>query len=101
MEIKALGDSALLIRVAENFDDAPGDTLNKVLATKRSLEAAQNPGTIETAPAYTTIALFYDPTRAIDAGAPIENVFGWTEQRVRQAVSNAGGIHTERTRRSL
>ena len=71
MEITPLGDSALLIRVAENFDDAPGDALNKVLATKRGLEAAQIPGTIETAPAYTTVALFYDPTRAIDAGATL------------------------------
>jgi len=101
MEIKALGDSALLIRVAENFDDAPGDALNKVLATKCGLEAAQIPGTIETAPAYTTVALFYDPTRAIDAGAPIENVFGWIEQRIRQALSNAGEIHADRIETSL
>src|SRR5438309_9371356 len=101
MEIKALGDSALLIRVAENFDDAPGNALNKVLATKRGLETAQIPGSIETAPAYTTVALFYDPTRAIDAGAPIENVFGWIEQRSRQALSNAGEIHADRSETSL
>ena len=41
MEITPLGDSALLIRVAENFDNTPGEALNKVLATKRALEAAQ------------------------------------------------------------
>ena len=74
MEITPLGDSALLIRVAENFDDAPGEALNKVLATKRALEAAQIPGAIEIAPAYTTVALFCDPVRAIDEtserGAP-------------------------------
>jgi len=58
MEITPLGDSALLIRVAENFDDAPTDVLNKVLATKHALEAAQIPGVVEVAPAYTTVALF-------------------------------------------
>jgi len=88
MEITPLGDSALLIRVAENFDDTPTGALNKVLATKRALEAAQIPGVIELAPAYTTVALFCDPVRAIDAGAPIENVFGWLEQRIQQALKS-------------
>jgi len=101
MEITPLGDSALLIRVADNFDVAPGKALNKVLATKRSLEAAQIPGVVELAPAYTTVALFYDPPRAIDGGAPIENVFEWIEQRIRQALSNAGEIHADRIKTSL
>jgi len=87
MEITPLGDSAVLIRVAENFDDTPTGALNKVLAAKRALEAAQIPGVIEFAPAYTTVALFCDPVRAIDAGAPIEDVFGWLEQRIRKALS--------------
>jgi inhibitor of KinA len=88
MEITPLGDSALLIRVAENFDDTPTGALNKVLAAKRALEAAQIPGVIELAPAYTTVALFCDPVRAIDAGAPIEDVFGWLEQRIQQALKS-------------
>ena len=88
MEITPLGDSALLIRVAENFDDAPIDVLNKVLATKHALEAAQIPGVVEVAPAYTTVALFCDPVRAIDAGAPIEDVFGWFERRIQQALNS-------------
>ena len=88
MEITPLGDSALLIRVAENFDDAPIDVLNKVLATKHALEAAQIPGVVEVAPAYTTVALFCDPVRAIDAGAVVEDVFGWFEQRIQQALKS-------------
>ncbi len=88
MEITPLGDSALLIRVAESFDDAPIDVLNKVLAAKRALEAAQIPGAIELAPAYTTVALFCDPVRAIDAGAVVEDVFGWFEQRIQQALKS-------------
>jgi len=88
MEITPLGDSAVLIRVAENFDQAPIDVLNNVLATKSALEAAQIPGVIELAPAYTTVAFFCDPVRAIDAGAPIEDVFGWLEQRIQQALKS-------------
>jgi inhibitor of KinA len=101
MEITPLGDSALLVRVAEDFDDAPEDALRKVLAAKRGLEAAQIPGVIEIAPAYTTVALFYDPVRAIDAGAPIENVFGWVEQRIRKALSEMEEIHADRATGSL
>jgi inhibitor of KinA len=87
MEISPLGDSALLIRIAEDFDDAPEDALNKVLGAKRSLEVAKIPGVIEIAPAYTTAAIFYDPVRAIDAGAPAEDVVGWFEGRIREALS--------------
>ncbi len=101
MEITPLGDSALLIRVAENFDDAPGDALNKVLATKRALEAAQIPGVVELAPAYTTIALFYDPVRATDAGAPIEGVFGWIEQWIREALSGVKENPADQTEKAL
>jgi inhibitor of KinA len=101
MEITPVGDSAVLIRVAENFDDAPGEALNKVLATKRDLERAQIPGAIDIAPAYTTVALFYDPVRAIDAGAPIEHVFGWIEQRICKALSNVKENHADQTEKSL
>src|SRR5260370_6152682 len=88
MEITPLGDSALLIRVAENLEVRRMDVLNKVLATKHPLEAAQIPGVVEVAPAYTTVAFFCDPVRAIDAGAPIEDVFGWFEQRIQQALKS-------------
>jgi len=101
MEITPLGDSALLIRVAENFNDAPIDVLNKVLATKRALEGAQIPGVVELAPAYTTVGCFYDPVRAIDAGAPVENVFGWIEQRLRKALSETNAIHANGIEGSL
>jgi inhibitor of KinA len=101
MEITPLGDSALLIRVVENLDDAPDAALSKVLAAKRGLEAAQIPGAIEIAPAYTTVALFYNPVHAIDAGAPAENVFGWIEQRIRKALSEIKEIHPERIEASL
>ena len=28
-------------------------------------------------PGYTTIALFYDPVRVVDAGAPSDDIVGW------------------------
>jgi inhibitor of KinA len=87
MEITPLGDSALLIRVAENFDESPQRALETVLATENSVRAANIPGIVEVAPAYTTVAAFYDPVRAIAAGAPVENVFGWLEERIRDAAS--------------
>ena len=87
MEITPLGDSALLIRVAEDFDESPARALEDVLRTQRLLAVAKIPGTIELAPAYTTVALFYDPIRAIAAGAPVENVFGWLEEKIRDAMS--------------
>jgi len=87
MEITPLGDSALLIRVAENFDESPERALEEVLTAERSLRAAKIPGVIELAPAYTTVAVFYDPTGVIRSGAPIENVFGWLEERIRDAIS--------------
>ena len=101
MEITPLGDSAVLIRVVENFDDAPDDALTQVLATKRALEAARIPGVVEFAPAYTTVALFYDPVRAIDAGASVENVFEWIEQRIRRALLEMEEIQTNRIEGSL
>src|SRR2546421_1633664 len=101
MEITPLGDSALLVRVVENFEDDPNDALNKVLKAKCSLEAAQIPGVVELAPAYTTVALFYNPARVIDAGASIENVFGWIEQRIRQALSNPGQARADRIETTL
>jgi len=101
MEITPLGDSALLIRVAENFDESPERALEEVLTAERSLRVAKIPGVVELAPAYTTVAVFYDPAGVIRSGAPIENVFGWMEQRIRQALSNAGEIHADRIKTSL
>src|SRR2546430_3549063 len=97
MEITPLGDSALLVRVVENFERAPADALNKVLAVKRGLETAKIPGAIEIAPAYTSVGLFYDPVRAIDAGAPVENVVGWMEDRIRETLAGNNKIRSDQT----
>ncbi len=89
MQITPLGDCAVLIRVVDNFDEAPERALQHVIAAHRSLVAAKIPGVIELAPAYTTVALFYDPIRAIDGGAPIESVFEWLEQQIGDALTKS------------
>jgi inhibitor of KinA len=61
MRIEPLGDSALIVRVADHFD--PETSSNAVLAAVRQIEAAAILGVIELAPAYTTIGVFFDPAR--------------------------------------
>jgi inhibitor of KinA len=63
MRIEPLGDSAMLVRVVEEFQ--PGRSLEAVLDAVRALERATIPGILELVPAYTTIGVFYDPTRIV------------------------------------
>jgi len=63
MEITPLGDSALIVRVVDDFARDPAASLNAVLAALRSLEAAAIPGVTEMAPSYSTVAVFFDPAR--------------------------------------
>ena len=61
MRIEPLGDSALLVRVVEEFE--ADESLDAVLQATETLEAAAIPGVIELAPAYATIGVFFDPAR--------------------------------------
>src|SRR5947207_4838371 len=61
MRIEPLGDSALLVRVVEEFDFEK--SLDAVLRAAHALEFAAIPGVIELTPAYTTIGVFFDPAR--------------------------------------
>lgn len=88
MEITPLGDSALLLRVRESFEDAPQQALDEVLGYFDFLRRADLPGITELAPAYTTIAIFYDPARVVAAGAAPENVFEWLGGLVQTAIAN-------------
>jgi inhibitor of KinA len=69
MKIEPLGDSALIVRVVDDFSPNPDGALNMVLNALRHLERARIPGVIELAPAYTTIGVFYDPMRVEPSGA--------------------------------
>ena len=60
MRIEPLGDSALIVRVVEDFSRDPEASLNAVLAALRALEAATLPGVTELAPAYSTVGVFFN-----------------------------------------
>jgi inhibitor of KinA len=98
MEIVPLGDSALIVRVREQFDDAPETTLDEVLRVFQQLRKAAIPGVIELAPAYTGVAVFFDLiTIARSSGTP-DKVFDWLARRIRAAV--AGVVRPGRTKRA-
>jgi len=80
MEIVPLGDSALIVRVREQFDDAPEETLNEVLRTFQQLRSAAIPGVIEVAPAYTSVAVFFDPVDVAKASGTASDIFDWLSQ---------------------
>jgi inhibitor of KinA len=93
MEITPLGDSALIVRISESFESAPDETLSEVLAVQRRLETAQLSGVIEIAPAYTTVAVFFDPTRVVSGGAEPDRLFDSLAERIREALSDAREVH--------
>ena len=82
MEIVPLGDSALIVRVREKFDDAPEETLNEVLHTFQQLRSAAIPGVIELAPAYTSVAVFFDPVDVAKASGTASDIFDWLAARI-------------------
>jgi inhibitor of KinA len=94
MEVNPLGDSALLIRLRNDFEKAPAKSLATVLDAMRRLEVARIPGVVELAPAYTTIALFFDPIRVVKAGAPADGLLDWLTAKV-------GSALRERSRQKL
>ena len=90
MEIVPLGDSALVVRLREQFEDAPEETLGEVLRIFQLLQRAAIPGVIELAPAYTSVAIFFDPTAVTKEREVTDELFDGLVQRVRKVV--AGGV---------
>jgi inhibitor of KinA len=90
MEITPLGDSALIVRVRNQFEDAPEQTSNEVLRALRRIEDARIPGVIELAPAYTTVAVFFDPLRVMDDAARVDHVIESLTQKIHEAFSRGG-----------
>src|SRR5689334_22092364 len=86
MKIEPLGDSALIVRVAEGFEDAPERTLAAVLHTLRAIEEAAIPGIVELAPAYTTVAVFFDGAELAEAAGE-QGVFDWLGARIDEALT--------------
>jgi len=98
MEITPLGDSALIVRVVDDFAADPQASLKAVLAALRSLEAAAIPGVTELAPAYSTVGVFFDVAE-IARAAPESEPCDWLKTRIESALKewsaeSAGAIET-------
>jgi inhibitor of KinA len=98
MEIVPLGDSALVVRVREQFEDAPEETLDEVLRVFQLLQRAAIPGVIELAPAYTSIAVFFDPVAVLKTNGAVNGVFDELATRIRSAITPGSQRHRRRAR---
>ncbi len=87
MQITALGDSALIVRVRDQFEDAPEETLNEVFRAFHLLRDAGIPGVIDLAPAYTSVAIFFDPIIVAKVSGKPGELFDWLAERVREIVT--------------
>src|SRR5690242_4030962 len=97
MEIIPLGDSALIVRVREQFEDAPEETLDEVLRVFELLQRAAIPGVIELAPAYTSVAVFFDPIAVLKSNGKTNGVFDELATRIRSAITSAPRRNRRRT----
>jgi len=96
MEIIPLGDSALIVRVREQFADAPDETLDEVLRVFQMLQRAAIPGVIELAPAYTSVAVFFDPSAILKSDGAANGVIDELATRIRDAIGRASRRHRRR-----
>lgn len=87
MEIISLGDSALVLRVSENSESNPEGVLRAILDLQARLQHAALPWVVECAPAYASLGVFLDFARAIEEGAPEENLFDWIEEQIRAVLA--------------
>ena len=90
MEITPLGDSALIVRVRDDFS-APEETLRAVLATRRAIAAAQIDGVVECTTAYTTVTVFYDPMRVLTT-ADVGGVFESLAAQIQETLSSVAAV---------
>ena len=97
MEIVPLGDSALVVRVREQFEDAPEETLDEVLRVFQLLQRAAIPGVIELAPAYTSVAVFFNPIAVLKTNGAANSVLDELAKRIRSTIIAASRRHRRRT----
>ena len=95
MEITPLGDSALVVRVRDQFEDAPEETLDEVFRVFQLLQGAAIPGVIELAPAYTSVAVFFDPIAVLKSNVATDGV-DELAKRIRNVITPASRRHRRR-----
>ena len=97
MEIIPLGDSALIVRVREQFEDAPEQTLDEVIRAFHLLQHAAILGVIEFAPAYTSIALFFDPVAITKSNVAPDRIFDWLTAKIQRTLVSGHGNLRKKT----
>jgi inhibitor of KinA len=97
MEIIPIGDSALVVRVSDRFEDEPEETLDEVFRVFELLQRAAIPGIIELAPAYTSVAVFFDPIAVLKSTVTTNGVVDELAKRIRSAITPASRRHRRRT----
>src|SRR5215469_16635776 len=95
MEIIPIGDSALIVRVREQFEDAPDEALDEVLRVFQLLQRAAIPGVIELTPAYTSVGVFFDPLTVLKSNVTT-GVFDELDTKIRSAITPASRRHRSR-----
>jgi len=85
MQITPLGDTALVLELGDVIDES---THRRVQAAWQSLRVAPLPAVVELVPSYTSVAVFYDPVQAVQAGAPESGVVEWLGERLRERLKN-------------
>lgn len=85
MQITPLGDSALMLAWGDSINES---TYVQVQSAWRALAAEPLPGVSEVAPAYTTVTLFYEARRVVEAGAPEDDIVNWLSARVRERLKD-------------
>ncbi len=85
MQFTPLGDSALVVELGDAINES---THRRVQAAWRALAAEPLPGVSETVPAYTSVTLFYDPWRVVQAGAPEREVVPWLTARIKERLKD-------------
>lgn len=85
MQITPLGDSALMLTLGDSITES---THRQVQAAWRALSAEPLPGVSEVTLAYTTVTVFFEARRVVEAGAPEDEVVEWLSARVRERLKN-------------
>ena len=101
MQITPLGDSALIVRLRPDSETGTNETLAEVLEAKQRLQAAGISGVIELATAYTTIAVFFDPIRAVEGGAPVDSISDWLTQKIKDVLTDQSSRKLRLPKRDL
>ena len=88
MDITALGDSALIIRLRETLDD-PRRALAQVLSAVETLRRAGLPGVQEITPSFVSIGVFFDPTK-VEGSEEMPNE--WLSKKIEAVLKQGKGM---------